>query len=259
MPQIYRFFLKNTILDNLRSQEIFELNEKNEPEIFYQLTKVLRVRVGDKIVLLNQAYNQPFFDNYFFADMIAPKKLSLKFEKKIKNENELPFELGLVLSLPNKPDKLTFILQKATELGVKKITLVEADFSQFRHSLNIERLKKILMEAAEQSERAQIPFLDVQKKLKNYLLNVKTNEKSHLLVATSSFHSPQNAFKKAGNFSEYLKRGNLDVLIGPEGGFSPQEKEIIAQMQLPCFSLGKRILRMETAVILSLGLAVLSP
>ena len=78
-------------------------------------------------------------------------------------------------------------------------------------------------------------------------------------MATSSFHSPQNAFKKAGNFSEYLKRGNLDVLIGPEGGFSPQEKEIIAQMQLPCFSLGKRILRMETAVILSLGLAVLSP
>ncbi len=144
MAQIYRFFLRNSNLSELygASQKKFELNPQIEPEIFHQLIKVLRVKIGDRIILVDSQADGEFFDNYFMVNAVFSKKLLLQFDKKMKNENELCFKLGLVLSLPNKPDKLTFILQKAVELGVKKITLVEADFSQFKHALIIDRLKK---------------------------------------------------------------------------------------------------------------------
>lgn len=259
MAQTYRFFLRNSILDKFPLHGIFELDAKAEPEIFHQLTKVLRIKTGDGVVFLNRKSREPFFDNYFVVDLVATKKIMLRFEKKILNEAELPFSLGLVLCLPNKPDKLAFIIQKAVELGVKKITLVEGDFSQFKHKLHLERLEKILIEAAEQSERGQIPILEARKKLKDYLLNLKRDGEEVLLVAMENLHDGQNTFNKINHFAASAKDGGIDILIGPEGGFSSEEMEIITKLKLPCFSLGKRILRMETAVILSLGLAVLHP
>ena len=249
----------------------FHLSENLEPEIFYQLTKVLRVKADDKIVFLPALANKPFashFFEYIYAVSETQKKdVVLHFEKKVLNENEPDYELGLILCLPNKPDKLEFILQKAVELGTGKIILVKGDFSQMKHELRPERLQKIIVEAAEQAERAIIPKLSINAKLSDFLKNVSTDERKKILVAME--RSDQNVpLRKPGSTPlgtgvrsdrAVRARTNTDVqiLIGPEGGFSSEEKELFKELGLQSFSLGKRILRMETAAILALGMATL--
>lgn len=241
MSRIYRFFTRHINLGNISSS--FNLLEKDEPEIIFQLTKVLRACDEDKIVLLAEdALMPPFLEYHFEIESIDKKGALLKLEQKKVNENELPFELILVLCLPNKPDKLEFILQKAVELGVKKVILVQGDFSQMKHQLRLDRLRKIMIEAAEQSERGYVPELILENKLSDFLKNNSNKEK--IFVAMERL---ENLIK--------LKNGeDAIIVIGPEGGFSEQERKLIFDLNLKYFSLGKRVLRMETAVILSLGL-----
>ena len=248
MARIYRFFLRHTPVKGLG--EIFSISEQTEPEIFFQLTKVLRTEVGQKLIIVPAQQQAPFYEYHYTAETVGKKELILKLTEKIANENELGFKLGLVLALPNKPDKLEFILQKAVEIGVGKIVLVEGDFSQLKHQVRLERLQKIVVEAAEQSERAIIPELKLDGKMRNYLDEWEKNGgESKLVVAMERSGEAQEIFKNV------QKSDGLEIVIGPEGGFSPEEKQLIAKLQLTCFSLGKRVLRMETAVILSLGLA----
>lgn len=243
----------------------FHLNEKLEPEIFFQLAKVLRVKTGDEVVLLADDYGaefaggRKFYEFNYFVQEAQKQQLVLKFKNILENHNELPFSLGLILCLPNKPDKLEFILQKAVELGVSKITLVNADFSQMKHNLRVDRLQKIITEAAEQSERAAIPKLifssnGVAQKLSDYIVSrlspsLDLKEKTFVALERNNQTVPIEKLK------EILRKNHgAEILVGPEGGFSAEEKHLFQKNNFPCFSLGKRILRMETAAILSLGL-----
>lgn len=256
----YRFFPRNQTSQALiqQNETTFYLRKEDESEIFFQLQKVLRVKKGDRIILAIQSALPPFFDYFFLVQNVQATEFILSFEQKKENHNELTFNLELVLSLPNKPDKLAFILQKATELGVKKITLVKADFSDFKHPLKSERFNKIVLEAAEQSERGLVPEVFLEGKLIDFLDHHKEKSKSILMVAMEKLSINKSTDRKADNFFGTVdKKHGLSILIGPEGGFSPEEKQHISDLQLPCFSLGKRVLRMETATILSLGLASL--
>ncbi|HMR01462.1 MAG TPA: RsmE family RNA methyltransferase, partial [Candidatus Gracilibacteria bacterium] len=165
------------------------------------------------------------------------------------NENELDFEMELVVCLPNKPDKLSLILQKAVELGATRLVLVNGDFSQMKHGLREDRLVKIVKEAAEQSERATVPEVVVGGDLRDFVGDAPGG----LLVAM------ERAENKT--LPEVLKSveavSPISILIGPEGGFSDEEKTLIEELGLTCFSLGKRVLRMETAAIVSLGMTAL--
>ncbi len=252
MARSYRFFLRNGKNSELllNSAEHFHLTEDSEPEIFFQLQKVLRIKPGDSIVFIPQAV-APFFEYYFILENIDKKQMALKFVKKVENKNELERSLGLVLCLPNKPEKLELICQKAVEIGVTKIVLTKGDFSQLKHELRVDRLQKIIIEAAEQAERAQVPALVVENTLVNYLKKVHENQNDFpkLMVAMERSDS-----KTLLDLDIKNEKG-LDLLIGPEGGFSDEEKKLIAELKFESFSLGKRILRMETAAIVALGLA----
>lgn len=240
MARVYRFFSQ----DVQDFEHDVALSGNTDPDIVEQLGKVLRVQPGDDVVLLPMAVSGPPFFEYRYTVANAHKKgVELSFQEKTENLNELGFSMELVLCLPNKPDKLSMILQKAVELGASRITLVEGDFSQMKHALREDRLQKIMKEAAEQSERAVVPELVVAGKLKDYLRDAP----DRLLVAMER--------KETKGLMELLDDGDVAVLVGPEGGLSDEEKAIIEQRGLPCFSLGRRVLRMETAAIVALGMA----
>jgi 16S rRNA (uracil1498-N3)-methyltransferase len=240
MARIYRFFLENgTDL----GKDCSILPGKND-EVLDQLIKVLRVRAGDMIVLLDADAGDG--DEYSYEVISAHKKeVALKFLAIKKNENELSFDLNLILCLPNKPEKLSFILQKAVELGVCKVFVVEGENSQMKHALKQDRLHRIIREAAEQSERAVIPEVIIGGRLLDFL---KSGKAKNVYAAVERL-TEENV---VSDLKRYMDE--VSILVGPEGGFSEVEKDFFKANGIKEFSLGKRILRMETAVILALGL-----
>ena len=242
MARSYRFFVNDVGLSSVAADGTFWLTEKDEEDAFYQLKTVLRAKIDDSVVLLNGDGNE-----YSFKIINLDKKgIELRFLDKSANLNELDFDLELLLCVPNKPDKLELILQKSVEIGVKTIKLVNGEFSQMKHNLRLDRIEKILKEAAEQSERAEVPKIEV---LSGNLVNfLKGCDRSML-------ENSYVALERIDGKVQVKYDSNVTVLVGPEGGFSEAEKSLFAELKLKTFSLGKRVLRMETAAIVALGLA----
>ncbi len=238
---------------DLKTGDAMALNEKDEPEIFYQLSKVLRARSGEIVVLLpmNQDNSGPIFEYEFDIFETKGKNIALTFTGKKENINELKKGLQLLQCLPNKPEKLDMIVQKAVELGAEQIILLKSDHTQFKHGIRLDRLEKIIVEAAEQSERAIVPKITDAGDMKNYLGGLREDERSEILAAME--REGGDGIDKV--LSEYSDRSALSILVGPEGGFSEEEKQLLERMKIKTFTLGRRILRTETAAILSLGIA----
>ncbi len=263
MSRVYRFFASD--LNNQSLEDDICLDQRCESEIFNQLVRVLRIKPGDKIVLIGK--NGIEFE---YETVSAHKKnVELRFLSSRENENETDFKLGLILCLPNKPDKLTMILQKAVELGANEVILVNGDFSQMKHELKEERLARVMKEAAEQSERAFIPELAIMGGLADLLESDWCKKESASIYVAMERANANSLFevlgargeKAAGERGASEKRTDhnesIFILVGPEGGFSENEKRLIEQKGLATYSLGKRILRMETAAIVSLGIVAL--
>lgn len=250
MARRHRFFVGNSAFFGGDFERNLSVSAEVEPEMVEQLGKVLRVKAGDEVILLDNDFSEggaPCFEYVYRVEGAHKKGVDLSYIEKIENMRELEFGLELVLCLPNKPDKLAMIVQKAVELGASRVTLVDGEFSQMKHEVREDRLRKIMKEAAEQSERAMIPELIIGGRLEEYLKGAPQS----LLVALE-----RDDCKK---LPELLREhtGDATILIGPEGGLSDGEKALIHEHGFGCFSLGARILRMETAAIVALGIAAL--
>jgi len=144
-----------------------------------------------------------------------------------------------------KKTSMEIILQKATELGIAKIIPIISERTEVK-DLNIERAKKIVVEATEQSNQLNVPDIEEPQKLKDFINSLDGN--------TNLFFADINTEKKIDN-KIIEKSKKISVLIGPEGDFSPNEREmILARDNVISFSLSKNILRTETAAISALSL-----
>src|SRR3989338_6123085 len=141
---MHRFFIKNSIPE----EGIFIL--ENE-EIVHQLLRVLKIRKGEKIIF----FNGSGFDFEMRVDKLAGRFVSGKIVEKIKNERDPKIEVHLYQSLIKK-DKLEWVLEKCTELGVKFFHPVISRHS-VKTGLNIERALRIIKEAIEQSGQDKVP------------------------------------------------------------------------------------------------------
>ena len=137
------------------------------------------------------------------------------------------------------------ILQKATELGVSKIIPIISERTEVKE-LNYDRANKIVIEATEQSNQLSPPKIFEVTKLKDFLDNLDGTSK--LLFADVNSTKNLNA--------ETLKQGNpISVLIGPEGDFSPSERDsILGNSNVTSFTISRNILRSDTAVISAISL-----
>ena len=140
---------------------------------------------------------------------------------------------------------MEIILQKATELGVSRIIPIISERTEIKE-LNYERAQKIVIEATEQSDQLNPPEISKIIQLKDFL--EKIDNKSKFLFADVN---TQNSLLK----KDIEDNSTKVVLIGPEGDFSPSEREsILALGNTTSFSLSKNILRSDTAVISAISL-----
>ena len=225
-----RLYHPNSILENTTS-----LLSK---EHTHYLVNVMRLKRGSKLNFFNK-------DGEWKSEVIFLDKdrVEVKFLEKIKEANNI-FKIELAICLVKK-HPMDFILQKATELGVSKIIPIISERTEVK-DLNLDRAKKIVIESTEQSNQLVPPEITQVVKLKDFLKNF--DEDSQILFA--DVNSKYNL--KAEDLKNFK---SLCVLIGPEGDFSPTERESILQNRaVKPFTLSRNILRSDTAVISAISL-----
>ena len=204
----------------------------------HYVANVMRLKLGSRINFFNK-------DGEWESEitLIQKDKVEVKFTKKIKQaSNGSKIELAICLV---KKNPMETILQKSTELGVSKIIPIVSERTEVK-DLNYERARKIVIEATEQSNQLNPPEISEVKKLKDFLKNLDSSTK--LLFADVN---SQTILK-----NDNIKKGEvLSILIGPEGDFSPAEREsILTVPDVKSFTISKNILRSDTAVITAISL-----
>jgi 16S rRNA (uracil1498-N3)-methyltransferase len=152
-----------------------------------------------------------------------------------------------------KGDKMDWVIQKATELGVDELVPIES-----RHSVvqlkadrvdhQLARWHRIALEAAQQSEQWCVPTIAQPQSLAPLLTSRKTDTVTLMLAERRDGKSVQRA-----ELPQY-ETGSVLVLIGPEGGWSKEEMELAAQAGIQPITLGQHILRAETAAIATISI-----
>lgn len=214
-----------------------------DDDIFH-LTKVMRARVGDQIEVVSS-------EKVFLCQVNKLKPLEIDVVSPIKENHELKAQVILVAALI-KGEKFDFLLQKATELGVGEIVLLQSErtvvkIKSAEKDLKLERYRRILKEAAEQCKRTKIPQLYrvlTIDQLDSVSANVKMIAYERINGNTCSFNSIVRSIKE---------KDKVAIMIGPEGGFSEKEVEKAVELGYKTVSLGQRILRAETASFYALS------
>ena len=204
----------------------------------HYIVNVMRLKRGSKINFFNK--EGEWFSEIVFLDR---DRVEIKFLNKIKEPFPVSnIELAICLV---KKNPMETILQKATELGVIRITPIISERTEVKE-LNYERAQKIVIEATEQSNQFNPPEVSKVIKLKDFLEKLDSGTK-FLFADVNS----KNILKKKDVEGDFLKT----ILIGPEGDFSPREREsILAKANTTSFSISKNILRTDTAVISAISL-----
>ena len=204
----------------------------------HYLTNVMRLKRGSNVNLFNK--DGEWLSEIVFLDR---DRVEVKFLNKIK-ESSKSTNVELAICLVKKTS-MEIILQKATELGIAKIIPIISERTEVK-DLNIERAKKIVVEATEQSNQLNVPDIEEPQKLKDFINSLDGN--------TNLFFADINTEKKIDN-KIIGKLKKISLLVGPEGDFSPNEREmILAKDNVISFSISKNILRTETAAISALSL-----
>lgn len=222
------------------------------------IINVLRMKKGDEI----QVCNQETGDNYNAQiTQFTKNEVDCEIIERINKTTESNVNITLFQGLP-KFEKMELIIQKNTEVGVKRIvpvimerTVVKID--EKVASKKLERWQKIAEIAAKQSMRDIIPNIDNITKLKE----IDTTEYDVVLVAyENEEHNKlkdelQKLSKKieGTNSNNNEENFNIAIVIGPEGGISEKEIELLAEKKAKFVSLGRRILRTETAGLVMTG------
>ncbi|MCC7202628.1 MAG: 16S rRNA (uracil(1498)-N(3))-methyltransferase [Nitrospirae bacterium] len=164
--------------------------------------------------------------------------------------------IHLVQSLPKGP-KIDFIIQKTTELGVNSITPLVSErtvvkIEKERVEDRLRRWKKIALEAAQQSNRLDVPDITPPVSLHNYITSFRKGDLNLLLYEGEKNKGIKGAICDAREAEDGVK--TIILLIGPEGGFTHEEVEMAVNAGFTPVSLGSRILRTETAPVVALSI-----
>ncbi|WP_129596757.1 16S rRNA (uracil(1498)-N(3))-methyltransferase [Anaerophilus nitritogenes] len=242
---MHRFFAdENNILEN----EKIILDDSEDVK---HILKVLRLNEGDQIEVCD-GKNHDYIGKII---SLSKKKIELKIIEKKTSLTESNIEVTLFQGIP-KGSKMELIIQKCTELGIFSVvpvitnrTIVQLK-DQKSEEKKVERWQKISNEAAKQCKRGVIPkienpifFEELLKQLYEYDLCIVPYEKEK-----------QVGLKEV--FKKYKDVKKIAIFIGPEGGFEEEEIYKLKEESAISISLGKRILRTETAGFVTLGICM---
>ena len=205
----------------------------------HYLKNVMRRKDGSPIRVFNGR------DGEFiaYADFADRRKSSLKIDSQIRQQTQKKCEIHLVFA-PIKKDRMDFMIEKAVELGATHFHPVLTQQTAIR-DINEDRLRRQITEAAEQCERLNIPCLAKLQKLDIFLRSWPDNLPLYAAIERT----------RTQNLATTASSGDCGLLIGPEGGFSDDERSmLIGNPKLKIVSFGEDILRAETAALYGLSL-----
>lgn len=205
----------------------------------HYLTNILRLKENDVISVFNG------IDGEYEARILEAHKKKTKLLINKRSKSLLKSADFTLLFAIIKKSPLEYLVQKSTEIGVGVFQPLITDYTVVRE-INLERLEKVVIEAAEQCGLTSIPIFKKPLSLKEAMENYK-----NIVFCDETMTSP--ALVSYKNFS-YIK----GALIGPEGGFSSQERENLKQSSnFTPVGLGNRILRAETAAVTASSIIIL--
>ena len=227
MSNIRLFFQKSLSIN---------LKDKLDKSQSHYISKVMRIKESEVFSLFNS-------NGEWEAKILNISKSLVEFSiTKQLRQKEYPKELWLAFS-PIKSNYFNFMIQKATELGVTKFLPIIFDRTVVR-KINKERLEKVIIEAAEQSNRINVPSIEEPKSLKKFL----DDKKMDLIFTDLNSKTNKLDLKK-------LTNNPSCVIVGPEGDFSETEREeILSYNGVQAIKINENILRSETAVISALSI-----
>ncbi len=208
--------------------------------IIYQLIKVLRIKVWEKLIFFDWIDE---YDYIFEIKQINKKDIVLEQIWREYKKTEIDFELNLYQSIPNKFEKIEYIIQKWVEVWIKNFIFFRSQRSQklFITDNKIERLNKILSESVEQSGRNYKPELIFLDKINFWDLVNDENIFFHTENKDSFLLKELNL--------DYKK--NINIFVWPEWGFNESENILFEKFGFKRVYLWDRILRTETVGIVS--------
>ena len=221
-----RYFVKE------KNNEKFILSDSD----IHHIKRVMRCKNNDKIEIV-------YDKTVYLCNIDNIENLTLSIIDNYQEDRELKVNLTIAISLVQE-QKFDLILQKLTELGVSSIIPLKTERSIVKLDESKQEKKKnrwitICKEASEQSHRVTIPEVKNIMSMKELLNNKK---ELNLICSLNENTKP---------LDEYLDNNLKDILfvIGPEGGFSKKEEEFLMENGFQATTLGKRVLRVETAAI----------
>ena len=227
MSSTVRLYFPDKIQSNLSSYLTKEQT--------HYVKDVMRLKITDKLSIFNiQGEWNAVIESY------EKNEAKIKIMEKVRDkDNEKNIRLAFS---PIKQNSLNFVIQKGTELGVQRFVPILSERTAVRE-INIERIKKIMAEASEQSNRISVPEINKPESLKIFLSKFPKNG----CLIFCDINSDQNNLK---NILTKQFDGPVCILIGPEGDFSENERKMIIDLnQSYSISLAKNILKAETAAL----------
>ena len=205
-------------------------------EEFEHAKNVLRICVGDEVVLLDNSGK----DFSAVATEVNKKSLTFRIVREEIGSREANGDVALLFGYLKNADKNEFIVQKAVELGVKKLFVFSSDYSSaYMNENKLERLNKVSKEAAKQCLRSVAPTVEYCKTLEEALDRV-TGYQNKVFACE---------FATESEISLSELTGSVALAVGSEGGFSEREAQLAKEKGFSFVTLGKRILRAETAAV----------
>ena len=228
MPSVVRIFTKQNLdVDNIKI------------DCVHYLINVMRKKIGDDIILVNGSGKE-----YLGKISVINKKFIIISRISCARTTRNYIQLGLLFPMIQ---KLDLMLKMATELGVTDFICYKAQYSQVKFNFN--KVEKNIIEAVEQCERLDFPNIcQKQKTIDEIFKDFIAKDVVVILCEERS----ENSIKL--NMDD-LKNKKIYVIIGPEGGFSPEEiRKLKGYDFVKTISLNKNILRTETAVANALSI-----
>jgi len=227
-------------------QGIFQIKDKDTAKHMFS---VMRLQADDQTVLV--------FDDGIkrLARVVDSQSKSVEIIEELADNVELPVSVTIAMGFP-KGDKLEFVAQKATELGMAALWAFPADWSVVKWdgkklAKKAEKLEKIAQGAAEQSKRNRIPAIRLFEKKTDFLAQLSGFDQIILAYEEAAKEGEQANLVKA--LSGLETGQSVLVIVGPEGGVSPEEVAAFEGAGAVKTGLGPRILRAETAPLYALS------
>jgi 16S rRNA (uracil1498-N3)-methyltransferase len=238
---MHRFFLPTTSIQS--GQVTFT------EAVSRQMAQVLRLKV-DAVVMVLDGIGNEYQVRLTTVDAHGCEGF---IESSSVSSNEPKTQVTLYLCLTQR-EKFEWILQKCTEVGVTTFVPVISSRSLIQDPREVEnkfeRWQRILQEASEQSHRGRVPVLE---KPLNYSTAVKQASSSNACCLIPWEEETSLSLREA---MRHNTSDNVILLVGPEGGFSKAEVDLACQHGFHSVTLGKRILRMETAAVVASALVL---